>query len=116
MQIKSFIFYFMLGGTIVSLVTFIGSQGKGLLAAFVATFPIMTVLTFALIYNKAGQAATVNYAKGLLFMTPPWIVYVFCLIFLLPRLGFVKSLIVGVTTYMVLAGIVSIFVKYLWKG
>jgi hypothetical protein len=29
MQIRSFIFYFMLGGTIESMVTVVGSQGKG---------------------------------------------------------------------------------------
>ena len=113
MQLKSFLFYFLLGGTIVSLVTLIGSQGKGLLAAFVATFPTTTILTFALIYNKSGQIPTVNYAKGLLLMTLPWIIYVLCLIFLLPRWGFVKSIIVGVSTYMILAGVVSIIAKYL---
>jgi len=116
MQLKTFILHFILGGTIVSVVTFIGSQGKGMLAAFVATFPTMTALTFALVYSKAGQVATVNYAKGLLLMTPPWIIYVLCLIFLLPKWGFVKSLIAGVLTYMILAGIVSIVMKHLWRG
>ncbi len=96
-----------------SLATFMGSQGKGLLAAFVATFPTMTVITFTLIYNKAGQTATVHYAKGLLLMTPPWIIYVLCLIFLLPRWGFMKSLITGVLTYMILAGVVSLVIKHL---
>ena len=83
-----------------------------MLAAFVATFPTMTALTFALLYNKAGQVATVNYAKGLLFMTPPWIIYVLCLIFLLPRWGFVKSLL----TYMILAGIVSVVARHFGRG
>ena len=87
-----------------------------MLAAFVATFPTMTALTFALIYSKTGQVATVNYAKGLLLMTPPWIIYVLCLIFLLPRWGFVKSLIAGVLTYMILAGIVSIVAKHFIRG
>lgn len=112
MQLKNFILYFILGGTIVSLVTFIGSQGKGLLAAFVATFPTMTVLTFSLVYHKAGYGATANYAKGLLLMTIPWILYVLCLIFLLPRWGFAKSIIAGIATYMILAGIVSMIMKY----
>lgn len=116
MQFKTFILHFILGGTIVSVATFIGSQGKGMLAAFVATFPTMTALTFALIYSKAGQIATVNYAKGLLLMTPPWIIYVVCLIFLLPKWGFVKSLIVGVLTYMILAGVVSAITKYFGRG
>jgi len=116
MQLKTFILHFILGGTIVSVVTLIGSQGKGMLAAFVATFPTMTALTFALVYSKAGQIATVNYAKGLLFMTPPWIIYVLCLIFLLPRWGFLKSLTVGVLTYMLLAGIISMVMKHLGRG
>ena len=64
MQLKTFILHFILGGTIVSVVTFLGSQGKGMLAAFVATFPTMTALTFALIYSKGGQVATVNYGQG----------------------------------------------------
>lgn len=112
MQLKNFIIHFLLGGTIVSLVTFIGSHGKGLLAAFIATFPTMTVITFSLLYHKSGQTATVSYAKGLLLMTPPWIVYVLCLIFLLPRIGFAKSIITGVSTYMILAGILSVVMKY----
>ena len=116
MQLKTFILHFILGGTIVSVVTFIGSQGKGMLAAFVATFPTMTALTFALIYSKGGQVATVNYAKGLLLMTPPWIIYVLCLIFLLPRWGFAKSLIAGVLTYMILAGVVSVIARHLGRG
>ncbi len=113
MHIKNFLIYFILGGTIVSAVTFIGAQGKGLLAAFVATFPTMTVLTFSLIYSKAGHAPTVSYARGLLLMTPPWIIYVLCLIFLLPKWGFMRSLIAGVLAYMALAGLVTIVIKHL---
>ena len=98
-------------------ITAIGdSRRLCLLAVFVATFPTMTALTFALIYSKVGQTATVNYAKGLLFMTPPWIIYVLCLIFLLPRWGFVKSLLVGVLTYMILAGIVSVVARHFGRG
>jgi uncharacterized membrane protein (GlpM family) len=115
MHAKNFIFYFILGGTVVSLVTYIGSQGKGMLAAFVATFPTMTVLTFSLIYKTAGYTSTVNYAKGLLLMTPPWIIYVLCLIFLLPKWGFVRSLGTGVAAYMILAGVVSVVTKYFSK-
>jgi len=111
-SLKNFLLNFLLGGTIVSVASLIGSQGKGLLAAFVATFPTMTVLTFSMIYSKSGYAPTVSYAKGLLLMTPPWIVYVLCLIFLLPRCGFVKALIIGIVTYMALAGVASIVMKH----
>lgn len=111
-SVKSFLLNFLLGGVVVSVASIIGSQGKGLLAAFVATFPTMTVLTFSMIYGKSGYAPTVSYAKGLLLMTPPWIIYVLCLIFLLPRCGFVKALIFGIVTYMVLAGVVGVMMKH----
>ncbi|HCM67619.1 MAG TPA: hypothetical protein DIS62_01275 [Candidatus Kerfeldbacteria bacterium] len=48
--------------------------------------------------------------------TRPWIIYVLCLIFLLPKWGFMQSLTVGVLTYMILAGIVSIVMKHLGRG
>jgi len=112
-SLKSFLINFLLGGTIVSVASLIGSQGRGLLAAFVATFPTMTVLTFSMIYRTSGYTPTVNYAKGLLLMTPPWIVYVLCLIFLLPRCGFAKALIIGIVAYMALAGVASMVMKHL---
>lgn len=112
-QLKNFILHFILGGVIVSFVTFVGSQGKGLLASFVAIFPATTVLTFILIYHKGGQVATLNYAKGMLWMTPAWIFYVFAIIFLLPRIGLAKSLITGVLAYMVFSWITSIIISRL---
>ena len=48
--------------------------------------------------------------------TWPWIIYVLCLIFPLPKWGFMQSLTVGVLTYMILAGIVSIVMKHLGRG
>ncbi|MDN3512230.1 MAG: DUF3147 family protein [Candidatus Jettenia sp.] len=116
MQLKIFILYFILGGTIVSIATFIGSQGRGLLASFMAIFPAITLLTSVLIYNRGGQAATIHYAKGLLLMTPSWIIYVLCIIFLLPRLGFVKSVAIGVIIYMVFSWITSIIVSHFGWG
>ncbi len=116
MQLKGFILNFILGGAIVSVVSFIGSQGKGLMAAFVAIFPTMTVLTFILIYNKAGETATLHYAKGLIYLTPPWIVYVLCLMYLMPRWGFVKSLVAGVVAYMALSGLAGFIIKRLGYG
>jgi hypothetical protein len=45
MSVKLLALYFVVGGVIVAAVTYFGSQGKGLLAAFVAFFPSVTVVT-----------------------------------------------------------------------
>ena len=47
--------YFLLGGTIVSVSTYLGSQGRSFLAAFASTFPAITGATFVLIYLNGGK-------------------------------------------------------------
>ncbi|MBH0183763.1 MAG: DUF3147 domain-containing protein, partial [Nitrospira sp.] len=49
--------YFLLGGTIVSISTYLGSQGKSFLAAFASTFPAITGATFVLMYLNGGSDA-----------------------------------------------------------
>jgi uncharacterized membrane protein (GlpM family) len=99
MDYKLLPLYFVLGGTIVTLVTYLGSQGKGLLAAFVALFPALTVVTLSAIYLRSGVGPTVDYAKGLLFMVPAWLIYVAAVIFFVPRLGLAPALAIGIPLY-----------------
>lgn len=93
--------YFVLGGTIVTLVTWLGGQGKGLLAAFIALFPALTVVTLAAVYLRGGVEPTVAYAKGLLLLIPAWLAYVLAVIFLVPRLGLAAALTIGIALYAV---------------
>ncbi len=103
MDAKLLSLYFVLGGTIVALVTYFGSQGKGLLAAFVAFFPSITVVTLISIYLTGGVSATVSYFKGMLFLIPAWLLYAVAIIFILPRWGLVPSILVGVAIYVAAA-------------
>ena len=102
--------YFVLGGTIVTLVTYFGGQGKGLLAAFIALFPSITIVTLITIYFSGGVGATVSYFKGLLFLLPAWILYVVAMIFILPRWGIVPSVLIGVSLYVSVAFVTMRFV------
>ncbi|HZC68451.1 MAG TPA: DUF3147 domain-containing protein, partial [Nitrospirales bacterium] len=56
--------YFVIGGTVVSLTTYLGSLGRSWLAAFITTFPALTGLTFILMYLNAGVEPTVPYARN----------------------------------------------------
>ncbi len=96
MDLKWLPLYFFLGGTIVALVTYFGSRGKGMVAAFVAFFPSVTLLTLLSVYFNSGVGATVSYLKGALFLMPAWIIYAVAVVLILPRWGLVTSVIAGV--------------------
>ncbi len=95
-----YVIYFLLGGTIVSVSTYLGSQGRSFLAAFASTFPAITGATFILMYLNGGSEAIVNYAKNLLWFVPPWLIYVMSMIVGVPRLGFWPATGVALTLYM----------------
>ncbi len=102
MEIK-YVLYFFIGGFIVSGVTYFASQAKGLLTAFFANLPVITAITFLTIYLESGQKAVVSYAEGLIIMLFPWLAYISIIIFLTHRLGFIPSLVIGISLYLLLA-------------
>ena len=103
--------YFLLGGTIVSVSTYLGSQGKSFLAAFASTFPAITGATFVLIYLNGGNEAIVSYAKNLLWFVPPWVIYVITMILGVPRLGFWPAMIGSILLYLGSVGVVKMVLK-----
>ena len=92
--------YFIIGGTVVSLTTYLGSLGKSWLAAFVTTFPALTGITFILMYLNAGVEPTVPYARNLLYFVVPWLAYVGFYLITIDRFGF----------WLALTGAVVLFV------
>jgi uncharacterized membrane protein (GlpM family) len=92
--------YFVIGGLVVSLVTYFGSQGKSQLAVFIAFLPGTTLITLCTIYLASGTGAAISYAKSMLILLPAWILYVVGVILLLPRLGLALALIVSVAAYL----------------
>jgi hypothetical protein len=103
--------YFLLGGTIVSLSTYLGSQGRSFLAAFASTFPAITGATFVLIYLNGGSESLVGYAKNLLWFVPPWMVYVVSMITGVPRFGFWPTMVGSLVLYMGCVGLVRIVLR-----
>ena len=54
-----YVVYFFLGGLLVSVSTYLGSHGKGFLAALASTLPVISGVTFILIYLNAGASPIV---------------------------------------------------------
>ena len=103
--------YFLLGGAVVSLSTYLGSQGRSFLAAFASTFPAITGATFVLLYLNGGSDSLVGYARNLLWFVPPWIVYVTAMIVGVPRLGFWPAMAISLTLYMGCVGLVKLAIR-----
>jgi len=110
-DVVKYALYFLLGGTIVSISTYLGSQGKSFLAAFASTFPAITGATFALMYLNGGSDAIVSYAKNLLWFVPPWIVYVLSMIAGVPRFGFWPTMVGSLVLYMGSIGAVRLWLR-----
>ena len=110
-ELGKYVLYFLLGGTIVSVSTYLGSQGKSFLAAFVSTFPAITGATFVLIYLNGGNDAIISYAKNLLWFVPPWVVYVVSMIAGVPRFGFWPTMIGSLGLYLGSVGLVKMVLK-----
>jgi hypothetical protein len=106
-----YLLYFLLGGSIVSFSTYLGSQGKSFLAAMASTFPAITGVTFILLYANGGGATTVAYAKSLLWFVPPWTIYVLAMILGIPRLGFWPAMVGSLVLYMGCIGLVKILLR-----
>jgi hypothetical protein len=110
MDIKLLALYFIIGGLTVVVTTYFGSRGQGLLAAFVGVFPGVTAITFCAIYLQSGSASVISYARGMLILLPPWILYVLGMIFLTPRIGFVLTLLASVAAYVIFALLIIRFI------
>lgn len=100
------IIYFIIGGSVTALTTYFASVGKGTLSAFIVTLPLLTALTFILIYAEGGKYVVLDYARGLLIFTPPWICYVLVVMVGIERWGVFKSVGLGIAVYIVLSYLV----------
>ena len=103
--------YFLIGGVVVSLSTYLGTKGEGFLAAFASTFPAITGVTFILIYLNSGHDLTLAYAKHLLWFVPPWMAYVGFMIVGLNHLGFWLTMIGSLAIYMGTVGVLKLFLR-----
>ncbi|MBI2856943.1 MAG: DUF3147 domain-containing protein [Chloroflexi bacterium] len=110
MDLKLLPLYFLLGGSVVALVTYIGGQGRGLLAAFVSLAPSVTIITLLTVNHAGGAAATTDYARGMLKLFPAWFVYMAVVVLLLPRIGLIAALAAGMAAYTAL----SLLIIRLW--
>jgi len=92
--------YFLIGGTVVALVAYVGSLGNGILAACVASLPVLFLLNVLLMYRNGGVASSLDYVRGSLLFLPAFACYAGVTLWLLPRLGMPEALLPGLPIYL----------------
>jgi hypothetical protein len=102
--------YFILGGSLVSLSTYLGSHSKSFLAALASTLPVISGVTFILVYLNAGSSPTVSFGKNLIWLSPPWFVYVGTMIAAVPKLGFWPAYGLAIGLYVVGVGLTRLLI------
>jgi hypothetical protein len=105
-DLKLLLVCFVAAGLVVAVVTYSGSQGKSEPAVFIAFLPSTTLITLCTIYLAGGTGAIVSNAKSMPVLLPGWVLYVVGVIFLLPRLGLVVSILVSVAAYLAVAFVI----------
>ncbi len=101
-----YVLYFMMGGTIVSLVVWFAKQGHPLLSGVALVFPSVTLVSMYFVGRAAGSNAVSATAKAAIFSTFfVWIPYISTVAFLSPRLGVNRALVAGFMVFLVLASV-----------
>ncbi|MBN1857363.1 MAG: hypothetical protein JW846_10490 [Dehalococcoidia bacterium] len=95
----SYVLYFLIGGTIVSAVAYVGTHSDGMTAAFVASLPTIFIINILLLYHNGGVSAGMTYARGALLYLPLFVACVSLTMFLLPRIDMVWALVAGLSVY-----------------
>jgi len=97
--------YFVVGGTVVTAVAYVGKHGDGMSAAFVASLPVLFIINVFLLYQNGGVSAGISYARGALIYLPMFVGCVLLTMVLLPRIGMPLSMLAGVSIYALPAAI-----------
>lgn len=92
--------YFLVGGTVVTMVAYIGSRFNGFLAALVASLPILFLLNVLLMYRNGGVTTSLDYVRGSLLFVPAFVCYAMLTVWLLPRLAMPWALLPGLPIYL----------------
>jgi uncharacterized membrane protein (GlpM family) len=108
-----FFLYFLVGGTVVTLISFLASIGKPQLAAFIGLIPSNTILTFIFTHREGGAKTTTEYARTMMWFTPAWLLYVATVMWLLPKQGLYRSLGAGLAVFFAASFLTSLLRQWM---
>ena len=106
-----YVLYFVLGGTLVTAVAYVGKHGDGMTAAFIASLPVLFIVNVFLLYHNGGVSAGLTYARGALLYLPMFVGCVLLTMVLLPRIEAPLAVLAGVSVYALPAMVRPLIVR-----
>lgn len=67
------VIYFVVSGTVCTIVCNLNEQGRPGIAGLVASFPVLFVLTSTLAYLNGGPQVAFEYARTMIISNVPWL-------------------------------------------
>lgn len=105
-----YLLYFLMGGITVTLVVLFAEMGRPFLSGLAIVFPAVTVISFYFIGRAAGPESVAMTARSALYTSAVvWVPYILTVIYLAPRVGVNRALLMGVAVFLVVG---SIWVYY----
>ncbi|MFZ2205788.1 MAG: GlpM family protein [Minisyncoccia bacterium] len=106
------IIYFITGGLFTTLIVILEQSGFRLLSGLMALIPVFTLVSYIFIGQSGGALAVTQHAKFVLWGTIfSWIPYMIAVVYLAPKIGPTKAIIVGMVIFFVLATIFTLVVN-----
>jgi len=108
LDLLRYLFYFIIGGLVVSTVVFFEESGYTFLSRIAMLFPILTWLSYLFIGDFGTPQQISEHATFVLLGTiVSWIPYMYSIIYFAPKLGVLKAIGVAFVVFLILASIFS---------
>ncbi len=108
----TYVFSFLVGGVVTTLITYFEISGFPTLSRLAALFPVFTWLSYLFIGEISGPDAVAKHSLFVLLGTlVAWVPYMFTIYFLAPRVGSWKAIGAGIVVFIVLALVFVHFYK-----
>jgi len=103
-QARNFVFYFIIGGTITSLIVILEQSDLRLLSGFATLVPAITLTSYFFIGESRGGTAVSRHAWMVLVGTLiAWVPYMIVVALCADKIGPHKAILLGFLTFFVLA-------------
>ena len=110
---RNIIIYFITGGVFTTLIVILEQSGFRLLSGLAALIPVFTLVSYIFIGQAQGGLAVSGHAKFVLWGTIiSWIPYMIAVVYLAPRVGSTKAIVVSIIIFFILATVFSLVVNH----
>jgi len=96
-----YILYFLLGGTIVSMVAYLANHGNQVLTILMGNLPVLFMMNIFLAYRVGGTTGSMIYAKGMLAVMPFFIVFILITLLILPHINTPLAVLPAMLVYII---------------